>query len=214
MVLLLKKREDQVEITEEVVKAAAGNEWDAEKIIAFLLRQRLSSVMASVTEEVYLTASACGQLAVLDLLSRHFSHSPIKEELVTTAKFYMAAKNGDVRSIQNLLDEGIYPDTANVRGETPLWISAAKGNTAVVGILLKTRKADVNSRSASGRSPIFWPSARGFDRIVTMLIDAGARADFVDEEGQTAISMARKHGHWVQHSTEFSGPKSDSNGRL
>ncbi|KAK4182126.1 hypothetical protein QBC35DRAFT_468323 [Podospora australis] len=28
-----------------------------------------------------------------------------------------------------------------------------------------------------------------------MLMDAGARADFVDEEGQTAMSMARKHGH-------------------
>ncbi|KAK4118030.1 ankyrin [Parathielavia appendiculata] len=196
MALILEKRGDDVEITEEVVMAAAGNEYCGDKIMAFLLRQRLSSVRASITAEVYLTASACGQLAVLDLLSRHFSHCPIKEELVTTAKFYLAAKNGDIRLIKNFLDKNIYPDTANIRGETPLWISAARGHTAVVDILLKTQKVNVNTRSVSGRSPIFWPSARGFDRIVAMLIDAGARADFVDEEGQTAISMARKHGHW------------------
>ncbi|KAK4178043.1 hypothetical protein QBC36DRAFT_112384 [Triangularia setosa] len=195
MALLLERRGDDIEITEEVVKAAAGNENCGEKIVAFLLCKRLSSVRASITEEVYLTASACGQLAVLNLLSRHFSHYRIKEELVTTAKFNLAARNGDVRSINNFLDEGIYPDTANIRGETPLWISAARGHTAVVDVLLKTRKANVNSRSVSGRSPIFWPSAQGFDRIVAMLIDAGARGDFVDQEGQTAISMARKHGH-------------------
>ncbi|KAK4189407.1 ankyrin repeat-containing domain protein [Podospora australis] len=195
MALLLEKRGDDFKITEEVVKAAAGNEDCGEKIMAFLLRQRLSSVRASLKDEVYLTASACGQLGVINLLSCHFSHYPINEEWVTTAKVYMAAKNGDVRSIRNLLDKGIYPDIANVRGVTPLWISAAKGNTAVVDILIKTRKVNINSRSVSGRSPIFWPSARGFDRIVAMLMDAGARADFVDEEGQTAISMARKHGH-------------------
>ncbi|KAL2104518.1 hypothetical protein VUR80DRAFT_198 [Thermomyces stellatus] len=193
--LLLEKRGDGVEITKEVVKAAAGNEDCGEKVMTFLLRQRLSSVKASIDKEVYLTASGCGQLAVIDLLSRHFSHCPIKDEWLTTAKFYMAAKNGDVSSIKRFLDEGIYPDIANVRGKTPLWVSAAMGNTAAVDILIKTRKVDINSRSISGRSPIFWPSARGFDRIVAMLIDAGARADFVDYEGQTAISMAKKRGH-------------------
>lgn len=195
MALLLEKRGDNVEVTGEVIKAAAGNEYCGEKIMTFLLRHRLSCVMASIKEEVYLTASACGQLAVIGLLSRHFSHRPIKEEWVMTAKFYIAAKNGDARSIRTLLDEGIHPDTANAKGVTPLWISAAQGHTAVVDILIKTGKVNINSRSVSGWSPIFWPSVQGFDRIVAMLIDAGARADFVDEEGQTAISMARKHGH-------------------
>ncbi|KAK4220683.1 ankyrin repeat-containing domain protein [Podospora fimiseda] len=195
MALLLENRGDDVKITEEVVKAAAGNEGCDEKIIEFLLHQRLSSVRASISEEVYLAASACGQLAVLDLLSDHFSDYPIKNEFVTTAKFYMASKNGDICSIKNLLDDGIYPDTANVRGVTPLWISPAMGNDPIVDILLKTRNVDINSRSISGRSPIFWPSAHGLDTIVAMLIDAGASVDFLDEEGQTAISTARKNGH-------------------
>ena len=195
MALLLQERGGDVEITEEVVKAAAGNWGNGDEVMALLLRQRPPAVRAYVKEEVYLIASACGQLAVINLLSRHFSHCPIKEEWVTTAKFYIAAKIGDVRSINNILDKGIYPDIANLRGVTPLWISAQRGNTAVVDILIKTRKVDINARSVSGRSPIFWPSARGFDRIVAMLIDAGARTDFIDKEGQTAISMARKHGH-------------------
>jgi hypothetical protein len=54
---------------------------------------------------------------------------------------------------------------------------------------------DINSRSISGRAPIFWPSAYGYKEIVRLLVRAGAHLNFQDDNGETAISMARKYGH-------------------
>ena len=62
-------------------------------------------------------------------------------------------------------------------------------------MLIRTGKVDINSKSIDGRSPIFWPAAYGYETTVTLLLNAGADPNYVDVEGQTAISMARRHGH-------------------
>lgn len=56
-------------------------------------------------------------------------------------------------------------------------------------------EVDVNLLLVSGRSPLFWPSVKGHKNVVSLLISAGAKLDFVDCDGATAISMARRNGH-------------------
>jgi ankyrin repeat protein len=54
---------------------------------------------------------------------------------------------------------------------------------------------DVNSLSYFGRSPLFEPSRYGSEWVVTPLLEAGANPDLVDEGGDSALTMARMHGH-------------------
>jgi ankyrin repeat protein len=102
----------------------------------------------------YLAAARCGQ-KVLDLLAHYNDLEPIRDEWVRIAEFYSAAKSGDLESVTQLLDAGVPSDLKNIRGVTPLWIAASKGHNAIVKLLLGRGDVDVNSRSISGRSPIF-----------------------------------------------------------
>ena len=91
--------------------------------------------------------------------------------------------------------EGTNPDTKNIRGVTPLWIAAAYEHEAVVKVLAHRTDVNVNSVSVSGRPPLFWPSSKGNERVVAVLIEAGADPDLVDENGATPVNVARKNGH-------------------
>lgn len=49
--------------------------------------------------------------------------------------------------------------------------------------------------SVSGRSPLFWPSSAGYERVVAILTEAGVDPRFVDKNGNTAVTVARQNGH-------------------
>ncbi|KAK4072647.1 hypothetical protein Purlil1_13291 [Purpureocillium lilacinum] len=182
----------EISITNEVLKEAAGNEECGEEVMALLLNRRGHDI--TITDEVVAAAATCGQDGVLDLLSQNgLAH--VSTEWRRVAEFYNSAKFGDISGIQQLLRAGIEPDTRNIRSETPLWVAASKGNSAVVHVLVQVAAVDVNSKSISGRSPLWWPSCKGMDRTVTILMDAGADPYLVDKNGATPITMARRNGH-------------------
>ncbi|KAK4235549.1 ankyrin repeat-containing domain protein, partial [Achaetomium macrosporum] len=195
MALLLDRRGDQIVITEEVVKAAAGNEGSGKEVMALLLDRYEEMTAASITEDTMIAAATCGQDRALSLLSQRYSDDFVQDEWRYLAKFYNAAKAGDVRCIERLMHEGIKPDTKNIRGETPLWIAARHGHEAVVEALAQRTDVDVNSLSIAGRSPLFWPSSYGNERVVAILLEAGADPDLMDENGDTAVTIARRNGH-------------------
>ncbi|KAF6782272.1 hypothetical protein CSOJ01_16013 [Colletotrichum sojae] len=91
--------------------------------------------------------------------------------------------------------KGVKPDVKNIRSVTPLWIAASVGHNTVVKLLTERRDVDVNSKSVSGRSPVFWPASHGYEPIVATLMEAGADPTIMDCDGNTAIMMARKNGH-------------------
>ncbi|KAK2771388.1 ankyrin repeat domain-containing protein 28 [Colletotrichum kahawae] len=191
MALLLDQRGDQITITEEVVKAAAGNNYNGKEVMALLLDRRGDQI--TITEEVVKAAATCGQDQVLNFLSEQTVC--IEEKWRSIAQFYNAAKAGDVRAIDQLIQKGVKPDMKNIRSETPLWIAACLGHNTVVELLAQRRDVDVNSRSVSGRPPVFWSASCGYESIVAALMDAGADPTFVDCDGNTAIDMARKSGY-------------------
>ncbi|ORY62117.1 uncharacterized protein BCR38DRAFT_347066 [Pseudomassariella vexata] len=192
--LLLKERGDQVTITEDVVKAAAGNENGGRDVIALLLKHREEDVVTKFNESLGLTAATCGQLSLLDLICRH-GLSTRKDEWYNIARLYNAAKSGDVKTLRQLLVQEVSPNFTNIEGMTPLWVAAAQGHRGIVEVLILRDDADLNSRCISGRAPVFWPSADGREDIVELFVKAGADLSFQDEDGQTAISIAREYGH-------------------
>jgi ankyrin repeat protein len=73
----------------------------------------------------------------------------------------------------------------------PRNVSLRSGNThlAVVERLLDTQAADINARSTTGRSPMFWAAADGHEGIVRLLLERNANPE------QTALSVANQNGH-------------------
>ncbi|KAK2590746.1 hypothetical protein QQS21_011558 [Conoideocrella luteorostrata] len=193
MELLLDRRGDEIIITEEVIKAAAANELHGKKVLELLLDRREVETLSSITEEIIFIAARCGQVGVLDLVSRQSCLASVQNEWRCIAKFYNAAKSGDVRCIEQLIRDGTKPDTKNIKGETPLWAAAFWGRDNVVKVLAPRLDVNVNSLSISGRSPLFWPSVYGNERVVAVLMEAGADPHIADENGDTAITLARQY---------------------
>lgn len=195
--LLLEERADEVEITEDILIAAAGNMFDGEEVMDLLLDKRLSDVSALVRDSVCLAAAASGQQNVLKLLCNRHGFLPLRKEWVAIAAFFNAAKDGDVAAVNRLLKEGVEPDVKNADTTliTPLWAAAWCGHTAIVELLTQRKDVNVNALPDAGRSPIFGPAANGYEAIVKLLIAAGAKVDFVDQDGSTPASVARKNGH-------------------
>ncbi|KAK1837982.1 ankyrin repeat protein, partial [Colletotrichum chrysophilum] len=191
MALLLDKRGDDIQITEEVVKAAAGNF----NILKLMLDTRSRETTAVITRDTCLAAAACGDLESLRVLSDHLLPDLVDPMWESIGIFYRSAEDGDVNRIKHLLSINIPPDTKDTFGRTPLWVAADYGQEEVVRLLVSRPEVDVNSLSVSGQSPLFWPSAEGYENVVSLLLFAGAKPDLVDCGGETAISMARRNGH-------------------
>ncbi|KAM6484201.1 hypothetical protein HDV62DRAFT_357636 [Trichoderma sp. SZMC 28011] len=193
MALLLNQRGHQITVTEEVLKAAAGNEHCGKEVMILLLNQRRDQI--TITENVIKTAAACGQDDILDLLSQESNIVADWDRWRCISKFYNAILHEDICCIKQLMNKGIYLDTKNIRGETPLWVAAKFGSGAVVKLLAQQKDVNINSVSISGRSPLFEPSQKGRGRMVAILMEAGADPNLVDKDGQTAITIAQKYGH-------------------
>ncbi|KAL6911038.1 putative ankyrin repeat protein [Trichoderma evansii] len=195
--LLLEECGNEIEITEDILIAAAGNGFHGDEVMDLLLNKRLEDVSVLVGDSVCLAAAASGQQEVLKLLCKHHRFLPLRKEWADIAEFFNAARDGDVAAAKRLLQEGVNPDVENADFAhiTPLWTAAWMGHTAIVELLTQRKDVNVNVLSDAGRSPIFWPSSIGYEAIVKLLLAAGAKVDFVDEDGHTPASIARKHGH-------------------
>ncbi|EHK50529.1 putative ankyrin repeat protein [Trichoderma atroviride IMI 206040] len=195
--LLLEERGHEIEITEDILIAAAGNVEHGEELMDLLLDKRLSDVSALIRDSVCLAAAASGQHNVLKLLCNRHGFLPLRKEWTDIAALFNAAKDGDVAAVKRLLKEGVEPDVKNadIALVTPLWAAACYGHTAIVELLTQRKDVNVNVLSDAGESPIYRPAAQGEEAIVKLLLAAGAKVDFVDEDGKTPASVARKNGH-------------------
>lgn len=86
----------------------------------------------------------------------------------------MASKNGNVRSIEMLLDGGADPNASTVNGSTPLMLAAASGRADAVTRLLD-RGADINAREAAkGQTALMFAAASGRTDAIRVLVARGA----------------------------------------
>ena len=105
-----------------------------------------------------------------------------------------AAHQGDVRSVEGLLDYGAGLEAQDEDGYTALMYAANVGRDDVVRVLLQ-RGADVNAKDRQSSTPLMFAAQGGDVHMVRRLIESGADPNVRGTHGLTALGFARQNGH-------------------
>ncbi len=110
----------------------------------------------------------------------------------------LAAFFAPAATVAHLLAAGA---DVGVAARNPMQVQAlhaavASRNADAVRLLLEAG-ADVNGRQQAGYTPVMGAAGAGRDDLVDLLLAHGADPSLVSEDGKTAVSMARDHGHEV-----------------
>ena len=93
----------------------------------------------------------------------------------TAEELFAAARRGDVKAVESLLDAGVDPNARTAYGVTALHFAADGGHTEVVKVLLR-RKADPNVADTFYRAtPLTWANSRNRTGVIVELLAAGAK---------------------------------------
>lgn len=93
-------------------------------------------------------------------------HMAVPDNLDSTMQLLFMASKGDVRGVEELIDEGIDVNSIDLDGRTALHIAACEGHLGVVKALL-SRRANIDARDRWGST-------------VCLLLNATVKFDFVD----------------------------------
>jgi ankyrin repeat protein len=109
---------------------------------------------------------------------------------------HLSAYFGHPDTVRLLLNAGAYVEAIaeNASKVRPLHSGVAGGNLQVVEALLAAH-ADVESRQERGFTPLMGAAAGGEETIVRRLLDLGADRCATNDEGRTAMDLAREHHH-------------------
>jgi len=106
-----------------------------------------------------------------------------------------AAKDGDVRTVENLLSDSTNVDSKDKKGATALNWAATNGHTEVVKLLLENG-ADVDIRQTSGETALWVASWKGPTEAVRLLLENGADVNLSQTEtGITPLWIASQEGY-------------------
>jgi ankyrin repeat protein len=90
-------------------------------------------------------------------------------------------------SARILIESGANPNIADFTGETPLFRVAEKHDVQLARLLLS---AEPNVRSKTGKTAIWAAIFTGDVEMIKAFLDAGARVDIRDNNGETALEHA------------------------
>jgi ankyrin repeat protein len=117
-----------------------------------------------------------------------------------------AAVHGYTEVINTLLSAGAKPDIEDKRGHTALLYVAALGNIDSVKLLLAA-KANPNADKAGGL--LCWAGPLRHPGCVKLLLEAGAKPDIKQNDGQTPLLTAIERGYYdsavllIQHGADL-----------
>jgi ankyrin repeat protein len=115
---------------------------------------------------------------------------PISGFLKTiSAAIIEAAKTGNIKEVERLLQRGADVNSSDTVGDTPLREAAGNGYTKLVDFLL-SKGANVNAPDSSGWTPFNHAVYKCHKDIVKELIEKGAWVSMKDWFGNTALSWA------------------------
>ena len=114
-------------------------------------------------------------------------------------KFIEAAKNGDLESVQDILEGGLSGKRIDVNakdstGRSALVCAACYGYTAIARLLIENG-ADVNAKDHWDMSALMWAARNDHLEVVRLLVENGADVDATDRNGWTALMRSTSKNH-------------------
>ena len=106
----------------------------------------------------------------------------------------MAAVNGNVQRLRELISIGVDIDKCNKFGYTPLYHAVWNGHSQCVKLLAQAG-ADVNRACQYGWVPLHAAARSGHIDCVKVLLAAGADTNVKDLNGMTPLNIAAAYGH-------------------
>lgn len=98
-------------------------------------------------------------------------------------------KKGQIKEVANLLKLGVYINTLDEHGRTPLHYAVQIGQIDLVKLLLDA-EALVNEKDEVGKTPLHYAVQSGQIDLVKLFLDAEALVDETDELGRSPIFYA------------------------
>lgn len=113
------------------------------------------------------------------------------------AALMMAAMTGDLDAASVAIARGGLPTRSNVHGISPLLVvCGGVGPPPLLRALLRAPGVDVDTRDASGWTPLIYVASSGIVSLVDELLSAGADVNAVaTDRGWTAVTRAAYRGH-------------------
>merc|ERR1712232_1144852 len=103
-----------------------------------------------------------------------------------------AAKNGDLKAVNEYLAKKQPLDGQDQKGITPLGYAIGANRIAVVKLLLDNR-ANPFAVDASGNSGLHYAAGYGRKELVEYLLKVGANATQTNSQGQSPLSVATQN---------------------
>ena len=116
------------------------------------------------------------------------------EEKERNSNLILAAEEGNIDKVNQLLREGANVNAVDKWGSTALIDAAFSGNTDIAKALIKAG-ANVNAKNKGSDTPLLIAILNGNTDIVKALIKAGANVNVADNIGWTPLLYAAQHGH-------------------
>ena len=105
-----------------------------------------------------------------------------------------AVGEGDLGTVQILLDGGAGVNSRGAAGITPLMTASGFGNIEAMKLLL-SKGADPNAKTPGNYTALMQAAMVGKTEALKVLLDAGADPTVTDTGGRTAAKYAEEHGH-------------------
>ncbi len=107
---------------------------------------------------------------------------------------HQAALVGHTRAVQELAPL-VNPNNLTKDKETPLHLAARCGQAEALHILLNTKRFDINAVNRFGMTPLY-EAIRNKERdTIWLLLQHGARTDWLTPKGENAFDLAQKYGN-------------------
>jgi ankyrin repeat protein len=107
----------------------------------------------------------------------------------------LAAQNGELSTVQDLLSYGANVNAADNNGWTPLMCAAENGHLMAIQALLSAPGIDIDAKSPDGDAALILAAQNGNDEAVKALINKGANVNAANNNGWTPLMSAAQHGH-------------------
>jgi ankyrin repeat protein len=131
---------------------------------------------------------------------------------ILKSPLYIAACNGELTEVQNLVEQGADVNKENSDGSSSLFIAVQQGFLEVVQYLVQ-QGAEKDKATIFGCTAVYLAAQQGHLEVVQYLAQQGVDKDKARDNGSTALNVAAEKGHLavVQYLVQQGADKENAN---